>query len=81
MGGPTWVLGIEGVSCLAGVVNTSVSLQGALFAEIRIGIHQGKVWHAAGNWMVAIYCRRSLRRLISLRWCGDSPNNPHSNKD
>ena len=31
-----------------------------------------------GNRMVAIHCRRSLRRLISLRWCGDSPNNPIS---
>ena len=44
VGGPTWVRGIEGVTCLAGIVNASVSLQGALFAEIRIGIHQGKVW-------------------------------------
>ena len=79
---PTCIRGIEGVTCLAGVVNTSVSLQGALFAEIRNRIHQEKVWNAAGNWMVAIYCRGSLRRLISLRgWCGDSPNNPHFSQD
>ena len=76
---PTWVVReIEGVTCLAGVVNTSVSLQGALLAEIRIRINLVKVWNAAGNWMVAICCRGSLKRLISLRWCGDGPNNPHS---
>ena len=55
---PTWVRGIEGVTCLAGVVNTSVSLQGALFAEIRIRIILVKVWNAAGNWMVAIFLQR-----------------------
>ena len=77
---PTWVRGIEGVTCLAGVVNTSVSMQGALFAEIRIRIILVKVWSAAGNFMVAIFCRGSLRRLISLRWCGDGPNNLQSNQ-